>query len=400
MGALGLTTNQAKAGKRDRANGEGGIWHDQKPVAAGSPPSPSGTTARSRFRRSVTGKTKKQVADRLRELQNATDVGQDPARRDLTVARFLEEWLDDVLPGTVSPATEVHYRARRSPLRRSACSVRSGYVPSPHETLPSCSATSRTRDAPEHLTAGQVRTPSGASMGRSGRPRGPQRRRHRGRRPYVDPPRYDHDVDQARHSSTTSKATGSKPPTPSHLPRAPSWGAARPRMGRPRPRRHPGPAQRATSPQTAARRGLVLEDAKTPQSHRTVYLPAPVATALREHRRRQAEERLALGPTWVRAPPRRRPRLPVPVPAPHSTPTTSATSPTRSPPRLASADGPRTSSATSPPSLLVAQGVPLKAVSETLGHSSIRVTADIYAHLQEPAKAEAAEAMTKALWSS
>ena len=49
-------------------------------------------------------------------------------------------------------------------------------------------------------------------------------------------------------------------------------------------------------------------------------------------------------------------------------------------------------------SLLLAQGVPLKTVSETLGHSSIRVTADVYGHLLEPAKVEAADAMTSALW--
>jgi integrase len=50
-------------------------------------------------------------------------------------------------------------------------------------------------------------------------------------------------------------------------------------------------------------------------------------------------------------------------------------------------------------SLLLAQGVPLKIVSETLGHASIRITADVYGHLLEPAKAEAADAMERALWS-
>ena len=43
-------------------------------------------------------------------------------------------------------------------------------------------------------------------------------------------------------------------------------------------------------------------------------------------------------------------------------------------------------------------GVPLKVVSETLGHSSIRITADVYGHLLEPAKAEASDAMAKLLW--
>jgi integrase len=50
-------------------------------------------------------------------------------------------------------------------------------------------------------------------------------------------------------------------------------------------------------------------------------------------------------------------------------------------------------------SLMLAQGVPLKTVSETLGRSSIRVTADVYGHLLEPAKTEAADAMDRVLFS-
>jgi hypothetical protein len=50
-------------------------------------------------------------------------------------------------------------------------------------------------------------------------------------------------------------------------------------------------------------------------------------------------------------------------------------------------------------SLLLAMGVPLEVVSETLGHSSIRVTKDVYGHLLAPARAAAADAMARALWS-
>jgi integrase len=48
-------------------------------------------------------------------------------------------------------------------------------------------------------------------------------------------------------------------------------------------------------------------------------------------------------------------------------------------------------------SLLLAQGVPLKVVSDILGHSSITVTADVYAHLLAPMRDEAADAMDRAL---
>ena len=42
--------------------------------------------------------------------------------------------------------------------------------------------------------------------------------------------------------------------------------------------------------------------------------------------------------------------------------------------------------------------MPLKTISDTLGHSSIRLTADVYGRLLEPAKAEAAQAMNTALF--
>jgi site-specific recombinase XerD len=48
--------------------------------------------------------------------------------------------------------------------------------------------------------------------------------------------------------------------------------------------------------------------------------------------------------------------------------------------------------------LLLAQGVPLEVVSETLGHSSIRATKDVYGHLMAPWRALAADAMQQTLW--
>ena len=45
-------------------------------------------------------------------------------------------------------------------------------------------------------------------------------------------------------------------------------------------------------------------------------------------------------------------------------------------------------------SLLLANGVPLKLIQEWLGHSSFKITADAYAHLDYEAKISAANAMT------
>jgi integrase len=48
-------------------------------------------------------------------------------------------------------------------------------------------------------------------------------------------------------------------------------------------------------------------------------------------------------------------------------------------------------------SLLLGAGAPLKVVSDALGHSTIALTADTYAHLTPELRREAADAMDRAL---
>ncbi len=49
-------------------------------------------------------------------------------------------------------------------------------------------------------------------------------------------------------------------------------------------------------------------------------------------------------------------------------------------------------------SLMLAQGVKLHVVSQVLGHSSIRITSDVYGHLLEPDREQAASALGALLW--
>lgn len=143
--------------------------------------------------------------------------------------------------------------------------------------------------------------------------------------------------------------------------------------------------------------GLELTEPKTRQSRRNVHLPRAVAAALTEHRRRQAAEQLAAGPEWV--------DRPLGADLVFRTPFGTAVDPDNfrnitytvtdaagigrwSPHEL------RHSAA----SIMLAMGVPMKTVSETLGHSSIRVTSDVYAHLMPAARQEAADAVDAALW--
>ncbi len=47
---------------------------------------------------------------------------------------------------------------------------------------------------------------------------------------------------------------------------------------------------------------------------------------------------------------------------------------------------------------MLAQGVKLQVVSEVLGDSSIRMTADVYGHVLAPDRRAAADAMDTVLW--
>jgi integrase len=115
--------------------------------------------------------------------------------------------------------------------------------------------------------------------------------------------------------------------------------------------------------------------------------------SLRTHKARQASERMALGPGWT--------DLGLIFPSSVGTP--------MDPDNFAKELSKLTTKAGlghwnphalrhSGASLMLAQGTPLHVVSEVLGHSSICVTANVYAHLWEGQKRDAAEAMTAALF--
>ena len=115
--------------RRRRANAEGGLWHDQRRGRwVGTATVGYDDTGR-QVRRSVTARTKSEAAARLRELQGSVEAGQDLARRDLTVARFLHTWVDDVLPGSVAPGDRAAVLATSSGSTSSRTSDRGGSGP-------------------------------------------------------------------------------------------------------------------------------------------------------------------------------------------------------------------------------------------------------------------------------
>jgi integrase len=139
---------------------------------------------------------------------------------------------------------------------------------------------------------------------------------------------------------------------------------------------------------------LELCDTKTPKGRRTIPLPAYAVRALRVHRARQIEERLANGPAWQ--------DNGLVFTGRHGTPLEPITLHRDFKSVLKKAGLPsirfhnlRHSAA----SLMLAQGVPLKTIQEILGHSSIAVTSGFYAHLGEQLKRDAADAMDRVLGS-
>jgi integrase len=140
------------------------------------------------------------------------------------------------------------------------------------------------------------------------------------------------------------------------------------------------------------RTGLRMTEPKSARSRRTIHMPAIVVTALKGHRTRQLEERLAAGSAWKESG------------LLFTSPIGTALDP-RNVGRefhvlLATSDLPsirfhdlRHTAAT----LLLAQGVDPRTIMETLGHSQISLTLDIYSHVLPALQADAAIKMNAIL---
>ena len=140
--------------------------------------------------------------------------------------------------------------------------------------------------------------------------------------------------------------------------------------------------------------GLVLADLKTPQSRRDLVIPTPLLPALRAWRSTQAAERLATGPAW-------RDTAGLVFTTLVGTPVDPANYRHRLATITAKADLGRWTTHElrhSAGSFLFAAGVPMKLISQMLGHSSERVTSDVYVHTAEGARTQVAAAMADALW--
>jgi integrase len=132
-----------------------------------------------------------------------------------------------------------------------------------------------------------------------------------------------------------------------------------------------------------------LDEPKTGHSRRTIRLPASALGALRAHRARQAADRLALGAAWA--------DLGLVFPNGVGRPLRPANLADRTHRKLLARAGLpairfhdlRHTYAT----LALGSGVPVKVVSETLGHASITLTLDTYSHVLPDMQDDAAARM-------
>jgi integrase len=349
-------------------------------------------------RRKVTGKTQAEARERAEALRRNSQIG-DGLPPEVTVSRFLAEWIDEVLPhADVSPVTIDGYtrivrlyivptigKVRLDQLtpahvRKMLAKLRAQNL-SPNTLRQARSVLRRalrTAEADALVTRNVAAIVDGVKVGR---PNGRTLTPDQARALLSEAPSREYGA-----LLTVLLATGLRKGEALAL----TWPALDLDST-------PATLTVSQSLKIAADHSTYIDDPKTSGSRRRIHLPAPVVEVLRTHRARQAAERLEFGAGWGGKW------------ATFDLVFTSSIGTPLDPHRVAREIKSMTSDvlgeAWTPhemrhtaASILLAQNVPLKTVSEMLGHSSIRVTADVYGHLLEPAKTEAADAMTEALW--
>jgi integrase len=133
---------------------------------------------------------------------------------------------------------------------------------------------------------------------------------------------------------------------------------------------------------------LTEVETKTKRSRRTLVMPEVVIASLRRHRARQAQERLVVGPDWSDADLVFTTELGTPIDPRNLLRSYKRILKNSNLPKARFHDL-RHSAA----SLLLAQGVQLRTIMEILGHSSIALTANLYSHVLDNLKRDAAEKM-------
>lgn len=341
-------------------------------------------------RKSVYGKTRKEVQDKLRAAQRDLDNGIDLAAGKQTVAQFLARWLDDVAKPRVRAKTYRSYeqlvRVHLAPGlgRHDLAKLTPAHV---QRFL-----NAKLADGLSPTTVGHLRTVLRNALNQAVRwylvPRNVAA--------LTDPPRAQRApvrpllADEARRLLDAATADRLGPLLQLAVTTglrqgelfALRWDDIDLDAGHLRVRHN---LQRAKG-------GWSLGEPKSTSSRRTVTLPALAIAGLRLQRTRQLEERLFAGPRWA--------NHDFVFTTTTGTPLDGSNVNRRLHEILADAGLPRQrfhDLRHCAASLMLAGHVDLKTISDVLGHSQIGVTANLYAHLAPSLRREAANALDAAL---
>ena len=378
------------SGRRDK--GEGSIYQRDDGVWIGA--IELGWSGGKRLRKVISAPTRGEVVKRLRDLHPTIAQGITPAPDRLTVAQYLNTWVVDRIPGTITTRTEELYaravkvyinpslgRIRLNKLAPSDVSrmlqdlVARGYSPATKRM-----ARATLRRALRMAEQDGILTRNVASIAE-----GPKLDHREGRSLSPEQAKvFLHAVKGHRHEGAyvIALSLGLRRGEILGL----SWDDVEATEGT--------VVLHVRQQLIRDKSGVQLVDLKTAGSRRVLHLSRPVVEVLERHRARQEAEELVMGRRW------------------HNEHDLIFTS------NIGTPLDPETFGRTVPQickeaglghwsihelrhscaSLLIAMEVPLEVVAEQLGHASIRVTKDVYGHLMPRSRAKAAEAMRTILY--
>ena len=375
-----------------RGKGEGSIYQRDDGVWIGA--IDLGWSGGKRSRKVVSAQTRGEVVKRLRELQPTIAQGIIPAPDRLTVAMYLNSWVTERIPGTVTTRTqELYERAVRDYINPSVGKIRlnklapsdvsrmlqelegRGYSPATKRM-----ARATLRRALRMAEQDGILTRNVASIAE-----GPKLDHGEGRSLSPEQAKiFLQAVKGHRHEGAyvIALSLGLRRGEILGL----CWNDIEASEG--------AVVLHVRRQLIRDKSGVQLVDLKTVGSRRVLHLSRPLVEVLEQHRTRQDAEELVVGQRWKNE---------------HELIFTSNIGTPLDPeafgrtvPRICKEVGLghwsihelRHSCA----SLLMAMEVPLEVVSEQLGHASIRVTKDVYGHLMPRSRAKAAEAMRTILY--
>lgn len=346
-----------------------------------------------RKRKVVYGRTQAEARSKLRAVQTAVEAGLPLPDERRTVAQFVSYWLRDVLPKTVSPGSEETYNR----LLRLYVLPAVGQVPLSKLKPADVTRMLRTMEAMGLSPATQ--NAARKVLGRVLRRAMQEELINRNVVSIVDGPKLNR---EERRALTPEQARVLlRAIAPDRLGAAYTLALALGlRRGEVLGLRwadvdlDAGTLTVRQQLQRRAAKGLLLVPLKTVKSRRTLVLPATVIDIIRSHRASQAAERLVAGAEWANE-----------DDLVFTTPMGTPVDPDNFRHRLAKLSekaglGAWTTHELrhSAGSLLFAMGVPMRVISELYGHSSERVTSEVYIHVQQEHRTEAANAISQVLW--